>query len=517
LNRQGRLPITLCVVCLIALSFALRGADVDAMVNVDMYYLWSKRVVGFIQGLESGRLSETYQSHHPGVTFMWLTGLIWKCSGTLLDSLDPDKLRLAVLPVLVVGTLFPASTYLLTLRALGDRHHHVALLTGALLATEPLLVAHSRNAHLDMLVTAFAWTAVLASLIALREGSVRWAVMGGAALGCALLTKVSSAGIALGIALCCLLHIALYRGNRREIAQVFVVIVVAATCFVLVLWPALWVAPIATIEKLWVGANHEVEKATEFMLFGTTGRLSLPKWVYGLLVAYLVTPEVLVPAVLAGAYLRSSNETQRVFVADIVTAVVPLMLALVLSTNVGTRYILPILPMIGTLAALAIVRSGELLAHALKLRHAHYFGGSLASMLILARILRLTALHPLPITYCANWFGVDCAEVFHIGWGEGLREASSLVAEQTRLRSYDAPPRIFGGSYAGIMRLWTPISMTRTFDDAQLLVEYLPDRQRRLAPARAIAQFVEQRRLTPLGEVKLAGRTYVRIFAGPAY
>jgi hypothetical protein len=516
-TQRERIETLALVLGIAALSLAFRVTETDAMVNVDMFHLWSKRIVRFFGSLESGELAGTYQSHHPGVLFMWMAGSLWKSQGVLSGPLDPHKLRLAVLPVAAIGSLFPASTYLLMKRGLGREHRVVAFLTAALFATEPLFVAHSRNAHLDMLVTAFAWSAVLAAFIARRELSLQWGAFGGMLLGLALLTKLSSAGIALGIVAMFLGRFGDASNDLRRVLRVLAAVVIAATLIVVVLWPALWVAPIETLTKLRTGLDHEVNKTAEFMLFGDTGKLRLPIWIYGLFLIHLVTPEFWVPAMMGGCFAFGKNVRIRAFISSIVVATLPLVLLLALSKLIGTRYLIPTLPMFGTLTAIGVVRGAAKVQYSLGPRWRTPLAALLVLALITARCLRLAALHPLPITYCSSWTGVDCAEVFHIGWGEGLKEASSIVAQQAKLRGYVEPPVVYGSGYASTMRLWTPVSTTSAVEDAQLLVDYLPDRLRRITSSTVIAEQVRLGGLLPVGEVKIQGRTYVRVFAGPRY
>jgi hypothetical protein len=502
---------------LLGLSLALRAFDVGAMVNVDMYHLWSRRITHFVTAISTGDLAATYQSHHPGVTLLWLAGAVWSKEGVAAGPLTPEKLELAVLPVMIIGALFPVAAFLLTWRALGRDQRNVAWLTGALLATEPMLVAHSRNAHLDMLVTVFAWCSVLAVCIARRKDDVRWSIAAGSLMGLALLTKLSAAGLALGIVV-----VYLYRRRDQEhdgfgLWRHLGAFGVAIGVVVLAAWPALWVAPVETLFKLYRGAKVEVDKSSEFMLFGQTGRLRLHKWVYGVFLVYLVTPEFWASGILMLGRIKQLEPNLRAFARDITLAALPLIVLLIGSARVGNRYLIPILPMFAALSAIGLVTAWKWLEPHLGCRWLLPIGAVLVVALVGVRTLRVVQLHPLPITYCSSWTGVDCSRAFHLGWGEGLKEAAAIVADVARTRRYDAPPIVYGSGYAPLMRLWTPLGSAKSIDDAQLLVDYLPDRQRRIESWRNIERSVVSRGLEPLGEVVIQGRAYVRIFAGPMY
>lgn len=502
---------------LLVLSASLRVFDVDAMVNVDMYHLWGKRIVRFVAAIDSRSLAETYQSHHPGVTFMWLAGMLWKVRGVLSDPLEPTKLQLATWPVVAIGTLFPVATFLLLWRALGQHHRNIAWVAGALLATEPLLIAHSRNAHLDMLVTAFAWAALLAAYIAKLDWSWRWSLASGLLLGLALLTKLSSAGLALGIAYVLLSPLEVRSGDRLRSLKHLAIVGVTAGVTAAILWPALWVAPIETLTKLWRGVNVEMDKTSEFMLFGQTGRLRLPRWIYGLFVVYLVTPEFWLSGLFVPWLTKGGDQPLRRFAGDMALAALPLIALLVASSRIGNRYLIPILPMFAILSAIALVAAWQKLSGRLRWHRLVPLGAAVAAALVGGRTVRAAALHPLPITYCSSWTGVDCSKVFHLGWGEGLKEGANCLARLASQRPHEAPPKVYGSAYATLMRLWTPLASTKDFDEAEYLVIYLPDAQRRLEPARRIEAFAQARGLNPLASIEIQGRPYVRIYPGPSY
>jgi 4-amino-4-deoxy-L-arabinose transferase-like glycosyltransferase len=542
-NRRGLvLPWHwLIPIGILALSVALRVGDLDAMVNVDMYYQWSKRIVRFITAVEQGDLAGTYQSHHPGVTFMWLVGLLWKWRGVVNAPFDVAKAKMAVWPVLVVGSCFPVLNYGLLRRLLGRRARWMAATAGMLFATEPLFVAHSRNAHLDIMVTTFSWCAVLSALIAKRELSRRWAIVCGIALGLALLTKLSAAGYALGIAAVFLVAIAQPRrerasneapngaiGNasvsntehRQRLLLVLLSIVGAALLTVIALWPALWSGPHVVVARTAQGLATEVGKVREFMLFGESGKLRLPFWIYLLIAGYLATPEFLGAGLGLFAWRKRLTPPSRQFIRDGLLATAPLILLISRSNHVELRYVIPMLPVFGTLSAMAIVQCGGYLS--MRLTHTAVQAWvrptlvTLWGALLVSRTLRVAALYPLPITYCAGWTGIDCSSVFRIGWSEGLKEAAQHVARQSAQRGY-AATTVFGGAYTGILRMWTPIVVTNDLSEAQLIMHYLPDWQRNNLPSRSITEYLKAHPRQPLAEVKLQGRTYVQLYAGPRY
>ena len=498
-------------------SLLLRVGDFDAMVNTDMYFIWSARIVRFMDGLASGNLTATYQSHHPGVTLMWLVGLVWRTMGVLKlpIALHPEKVQMAVWPIALVGSLFPALSYPLLLKLLGTRRRFAVFFVALLLATEPLLVAHSRNPHLDILATTFAWFAVFLSLISKRDNSYLSAIAGGVCLGLALLSKISTAGFALGIAAVYLIDCLRFRSTARRRFRQLTTIVVVSLVTVVALWPALWVAPIETLVRLHHGLTHEVEKAIPFMLFERAGTMVVPFWVYGLFVVFLVTPEAWIPGVFGGLFLSKAQLGLRRFLFDLSVVSAPLLFLVMRSNNVGVRNTILFLPLFAILSALVIGEVYEYLSRR-SLRWAFVCSLVFLVGVVGGRTMRLISLYPLPITYCSRWTGIECSNVFHVGWGEGMKETAAFIQDYKRVHYSDSKLlSIYGSGYAPIVRVWTDVKVVSKVEDAHLLVDYAPDWQRRGKRATVIASYAEKRNLEPLFEVVLAGRPYVRIYSGP--
>ncbi|MGC4069515.1 MAG: hypothetical protein QM784_33645 [Polyangiaceae bacterium] len=250
------------------------------------------------------------------------------------------------------------------------------------------------------------------------------------------------------------------------------------------------------------------------MLFGRSGALVVPAWVYGLFLVFLVTPEFWLLSSLSLVLPKRTG--MRRFAGRLVLVTVPLVFLVGSGNNVGVRNILLILPWLATLSALGVMGVVERL-RSLSSRGARLLFWGLVLALICGRASRVMALHRLPITYCASFTGVDCARVFHIGWGEGMKEAARFVDGYAKANlGADAAPRVFGSGYVPIMRVWTRAVSVRHIESAHLLIDYLPDWQRKGRRAKEIARYVESRRIPPIHEVVLAGRVYVRIYPGPA-
>jgi 4-amino-4-deoxy-L-arabinose transferase-like glycosyltransferase len=448
---------------------------------------------------------------------MWLAGGLWKLFGITTRELDPFRLSLATLPVAIVGSLFPVASYRLTLRAWGREQHLAALLIALLFATEPLFIAHSCNAHLDMLVTTFAWSSLLCAIVTLKERKRSWALASGVLLGLALLTKLSAAGYALGITLIFVVTSSMNRARWRTDAKLLTLLAGASALTAFALWPALWVAPVSTLARLHDGLLTEVDKVSSFMFLGHTGKLSLPQSIYGLYALFLVTPEFVLPLLFGAVSILVGPAPARRHAVLVTLGTLPLALLILQGSRVGARYLLPMLPWIGTVSALALAAGLDWVKAHLPRRSGTVVVGSLVTVLLAGRLLRDYRLNPLPITYCSTWTQIDCADVFHIGWGEGLREAAEYIEQHQRARFGDRPIVIYGSSYASTMGAFTRVKSTRDPTEAELLIVYLPDYQRKLKQYRSIAELVEEQQLAPLRDIEIAGHRYVRLYPGPKY
>jgi 4-amino-4-deoxy-L-arabinose transferase-like glycosyltransferase len=513
--RQGH-P-SLLVLALILLGARHRFAALSAMVNVDMYFLWSRRIRLFTEGLFSGNLSATYQSHHPGVLFMWIEGLLWKLFGLVEAPVNPEKLWVSTLPVAIVGLGLGPATFLLLRRLLGKEHTVTSFVAGALLATEPMMLAHSRNAHLDMLVGVLSWSSVLAALIAYRSLSRKWAITSGVLLGLGLLSKVSAGGFALGITLLFSFGMATRRDQRLLLLHQLLRIGLVSAAVVVVLWPALWVHPLAVIHDLRVGALRDVDKASVFMFLGDTGKLSLPWGVYGFYAVFLLTPEFILPSILGASLLVVAPRRLAFAVLAATLVCVPFFVLVATSSHVGARYLIPFLPYVAFVSGATIETALRWLGRTQARWGLRPLALGILLVVLSLRLVRAEHIHPLPITYCSTWTGIDCTEVFHLGWGEGLREAALKIRDHLPFTPKDGKVAIYGSPYAKTMGAWLPLRSVGSVKDAELLVDYIADWQRNVATTRAIEESVRERKVKMLWQITFNGRPYVRIYPGPKY
>ena len=373
-------------------------------------------------------------------------------------------------------------------------------------------MAHSRNAHLDMLVTAFAWTSALSAIVCCQTLSRRWAIGSGIILGLAILSKVSSAGFALGIVLLFVLEFLRRPGQRNKLFLLLLLIGGTAMAVVFLLCPALWVDPLKVFSRFWIGLNREVDSATPVMFLGKTRTLSLPIAAYPVFALFLLTPEFLLPAILGVTALLGRKGVVRYAVLSACCVALPFVLLVATQKHVTQRYMLPALPCIALISGLVLED------WFVAVRKRQWTIAAIVTVVILAfRVHRAERLQPLPITYCSTWTGIDCADVFHLGWGEGTKEAALRIAAEVKPNTPNQAIAILGGGYAGSMATWTPVKRVSNIEETELLVDYICDWQRNGKAAAVIEKYVSENRLSPLFEIKLQGRSYVRVYPGPKF
>ena len=463
----------------------------DSFLTIDEIK-WAEGAAQFWLALRSGRLAETYWHFHPGITITWGSALALGaacagqadpagCASARLEDLAGTIGWLRLSPVLLTS-LGVAGVYLLGRRLAGETW---ALLAALLLAFDPFFIAHSRILNGDAGAAILMFLSLLAFLNFLLRPSARCPfclqpslLLSAFLAGLAWLTKLPSPLIGLFVAGLGLLGLlGAWRRNGpaaagRWLLALAVWFGLGAATFVL-LWPAMWVAPLQTL-RLMVSDSFsvgEVGSGHDTFFLGQVVADPGP-WVYPYVVAFRLTPVVLVGLVaglgwLLGPLLASILRGPRTYAAspgpppptpcrpakrgtgspkvregERLKAVSPraasprfwgtgdlfpwLLLAFVvfviLLANVSPkkldRYVMSVFPPLIFLAAFGFVK----LARAMQAR---YQPPALDGLVILQLIFAIFAA-PYFLTYYNPLLGGVSRAVSQIpvGWGEGLEQAA---------------------------------------------------------------------------------------------
>jgi 4-amino-4-deoxy-L-arabinose transferase-like glycosyltransferase len=466
--------------------------------------------------LESGDWSRTFM-HHPGVTFMWLSGLFMKVGGELEPpiGLNPTALILAKLPGALLGSILAPASYLLLRKILGRRRNAVAAIAGLFMVTEPFLVAHSRSMHLDTYVTSLTWLGILTALLALRKGSWRWAIASGVLVGFAVLSKVAAGPAAVGLALFFVFQ-ALWPCPKKfqSVALIFLLGTTALFVFFF-FWPAMLYETEESIQQLLKMAKKEVGAGHRIFALGKIHRKDPGIIFYVAAFALRTSPEILL-ALPFGVWIALKRRgAARWAFWGIAVSYLPVFFTVVTSPKKGDRYLLMFFPFMCLLAAYA----WQALAETLRKKWPWSFKTpvgvfTLAILLIgvlgTARVARLVKVHPLPITWYATVPGWAPEETMTLGWGEGFKEVALFIRDELPKKSR---ARVYAGQYIVSMKPWVhyrPVHPKK----AHYIVDYISDYQRRIGHGKK-APYIKGKK--PLHVVEFNGIEYARIYAGPDY
>lgn len=493
---------------LFLLSLLARIFDLDAAFNVDGVMWWSRRIDLFWEGIFLGEPRKTFQVH-PGVTLMWLGGASRWFSGVLGQGYAPAAMVAAKWPVVAMGSLVAPGSYLLLRRLLKEHRESIALLAGFLMATEPLLVFHSRVAHIDMLFVGFAWLAVLAlANVAESASAWKWALISGALFGLAGLTRTSGATVLAGalIGLCVWGH----RRPWRNRAALGLVVACAAAFTVFALWPALNSEPVWAFTELVSKTETMVSHDQEIFLLG--GVESVPGLRFYVVALVVRTSPLLVAGLLPACWFITRQRFSSPWLGLILSYAVFTGVVL-LSSRTGTRYMLPLLPLLCALSAMGLITLAGVLRGAVAgvtPRRWRAIGLALMVLFAGARIGRIVSLHPFPSAWCPEYPGLQCEELIGMGWGEGMKEVALWVdAHRGQPR-----PLIFMRGYGIVMAPWLAYRPVRSPDRAEFIVRYLSEAQRNW-DSEAVRPYIQ--RVPPAHVVRLNGIRFAQIYYGPRH
>jgi 4-amino-4-deoxy-L-arabinose transferase-like glycosyltransferase len=534
-----------------------------------------------------GDFRATYWHFYPGVTMSWLdalgmVGQYWLqwLAGANLPSFTQyiygDMLSLVVanrLPYAVLTAAAIPAIYLLARQLLPEA---VALLGAFFLAFDPFFLAHSRVAHGDAPVAVFMSLSALTFFVYVRRinqqrltparrtlstnsapmavfvSSIRqpasFYLLASAILGgLAALTKAPGQFMAIFVigmsALVAGLEI--WRASRARLrgagspavpvsakrssdislfwfSRVMVWGLVSLAVFVLV-WPAMWVDPLGTIQKMWLETFTKVDEG-HLVYFMGQPTLDPGPWFYPYVIPFRLTPVTLLGALLSVVWLvppfNRRMQTQNSAYQSMLwfwLFTVSLLWFGILSPKKQDRYLLPLFPWLNLLAAagwvglMALARSylkGYRALTRLPLRLAVYF------LLLLLHFVPVVTFYPYYLSYFNPLLGGPgrAAQTTLMGWGEGMEQAAAYLNTKpnaTRLYVASTPSQTLLPYFVGTgENFYTNDIAFR----ADYVVIYLSQRQR-LAPSPEIVRYFQAQ--SPEKVITIQNVTYAQIYPGP--
>jgi len=464
------MPILPLLIFLVSLG--LRFWDITHPINVDEAF-WMFRGATFMRRFLEGDFASTYLRHHPGITNMWLIGT-GNLISTKIHDLFPQlfgvvkspfiqpcfheyrcPISLWIAPRVVQGVFTSAgmvAVYILSKRLFGKV---IALLATSFLIVEPFFLAYQRFLTTDALQADFSILAVLLMIIYLQGKGYWWQLVGsGVCLGLAIASKIPALFVGIAISLWILaIELGWWRGSfprRGWVRQIRDLCLwgLIALIVIVAIWPALWVNPLETLQKIYADLSFESIRGNLFFLGEYTDKPGL--LFYPLILIYRLSPILqigvvacLVALVLPKSKLKYKSELWGL---TVVTAVV-LSLLSTSDTKVG-RYIVVVIPELAILAAFGygqIFRWLSSVGDRVKPTSIQQiFRGEkhpkfrqLAMFLVAIQAVFLILLCPYYISYYNPlWGGAAVGQkLFLIGNGEGIDKAAEWLNQDPDYQS----------------------------------------------------------------------------------
>jgi|694.fasta_scaffold02523_14 hypothetical protein len=227
---------------------------------------WQVRSDQFIRALEKGELEDTYQSYHPGVTLMWLSGISKYAFYEVFESVYGYKAYVApgyVYPekffvvafiakfplVFVISLLLAYSINLLYKTGIDKKYLYIFAF---MISFEPFFLGITRFYHLTGLETSFVFSSFISIYYYLYTDRKykNYLYLGGLFVGLGILTKLSAV-IVLPFLIAMIFVCNYMKG--KFIKPFFIdatILIVFSYLTFLILFPAAWFNPIGIFSKM---------------------------------------------------------------------------------------------------------------------------------------------------------------------------------------------------------------------------------------------------------------------------
>lgn len=535
---RWRSLITTFGVFIMALSS--RAINLGTFWATDERYHW-KLSNDFLMALLRRDWVHTVPQGLPGLTLAWVEAIgvlvryvgAWLASGGQASleqvmALDRPFAQLAQrqLVVVLVNTLIVVGVYQLARRIFGTR---AALMGTIFIAFDPFFLAESRVLRFEGLVAGLMMLSVLAALAYVKERRSYALCLSAVMAGLAALSKISAVLLVLPVGL---ILLALLPDWRRGISlqtlwragMAFAIWSLLAAFTFWVVWPAMWVSPVHTLQTVFDFTYQASEEGLEGRGIFFWGRIypdDPGPWFYPVAFLFRITPLALLGALLAivllvrdrrhAAYRSSANYWTWWGVVALFVYAFFFAFAMTLGAKKYDRYLMPVFPVVGMVAGVALTRISSL--------KSRFLAGLWP--LIFAILLAVQAATTLPhLPYYYTYFnpllgGIkQAARVMNVGYGEGLDVAARCLDSKPNVANI----RLASGNSSKLHGLFSgktiPIdNLDGRWIQGDYVMLYISQLQRG-RHRQAIVDYV--RRRSPECVVVLHGLEYAWIYPGPA-
>ena len=473
--------ILLILLFVLLLSFVPRFAGLNHdMLSGDANH-WLKRSLFFSRALYERNFEQTFQSGHPGVTRMWLSGGVM--SVYMIFSLWKDKkfknvVRISKLGYFKIFKYFPNLIYLAKLSGVvvislsipliffllkEMVSQEISILASILIALDPFYVAHSRLIHVDALMANFMIISLLSLLVFMKNTQKKYFVLSAIAEGLALLTKSPAIFLIPFVIMILFLFLGcfdndLVKGGSRffkgcSVLFICYIILVASTFFIF--FPAMWVSPFETLNK----SIFLTIKSVSLETFGGINKSQIlgnffmgrivadPGWLfYPIAILFRLTPITLIGSLLCVIFLILGYVSRevKVYVNILILFILFFIIQMSLSAKKFDRYILPVFLVFDILAGIGIIILKDIVVGKLFIKKRvdifadknlmSYSFTKIVNLFLMLSIIfmysvSLFTLHPNYLAYYNQLIGggKEASKILFVGIGEGLREAADYL------------------------------------------------------------------------------------------
>jgi len=514
---------------------------------------WVGRSASFYYALTQRDFTNTFQHSHPGVMVTWAgtaayrlryLPLAWEADGWIhgnwkkvepflesqgvspLEILKTARIIMVLGTTLVIGLAFVAAV-----RLVGMWPAFIGFL---FIAFDPFHAGLTRILHHDGLESSLMILSLLSFLVYVyRRRCFVDLVISGLSAGFSWLTKSPALYLIAFFSLIVLMEIIRRWVQKRNIKAkevwnlVWPLLLVAGigVLVFIVFWPAMWVDPLGTINKVFGQALFYASEGHVSEIF-FNGRIIKgdPGWnFYPLTFLWRTTPIVLAGLIftVVGVIQRKKPFDEsivlRVTVLLILYAVL-FMVAMSLGAKKFDRYIIPIYLPIDLLAGMGWYAAARWIWDQARSKRVRWVSVLLLVFVVALQAFLMLRTFPYYFSYYNPLMGGSskAPDVMMIGWGEGLDQAARYLnakpdAEQLRVMSHYSDGSFsyfFLGETLDIVDIWEGID-SEGFDEVDYVVLYYHQWQRQQPDPAMLTFFAAQ---TPEYVVNIDGINYALIY-----
>ena len=457
--------IGLVLLGLIIAMILPRALDLTRYTTIDEG-LWLYRSANFYYALGQREFEYTHQSEHPGVTTMWAgtlgflvefpeyrgLGQEYMVNGIKLheflqttEKTEIDLLTSARKFVVLGTTILLLLAFWMVRKITGNLP---TILGFFLLALEPFHIGLTNILHLDGLLTGFMFLSSTSLILYLwKEKKPIYLVISAGGGACSLLTKTPGIFMIPFIGLLLLikyLEEKPYRlkNLRTHIATPLILWLLLAMLIFILLWPAMWVNPIDTIQDV-IGKMSGYVEGREQLIFDEETQTLNPlgmAW-YPLTLLWRNTPVVLIGFILALIAFALNwgilgKRTTRQFAISLFLFAFFFLITMGLGDQKADRYILPVYPPLILISALGWVAAIEKFQAWLQKKTSpastRFAQAIILICLVGLQLVETIRVHPYYNTYYNPLMGGPerVSRVLFFGWGEGLDQVAAYLETQ---------------------------------------------------------------------------------------